>query len=184
MRGTWRRSCEPARATPAIVTLATPAEADAEERDTGYAKYDRLVREAFAEHLVPGEQIRVVATSTVKQVTAKRMVATAAAAAVLTAGMLTVHVAPKKFFVVLTDRRLVFLGGNELTGRPNKKIVMELPVQALTVQSLRTKRVLLLIPSAVLEVAVAGSDKGLWMQFPTPCRDRAADIARWLGAPS
>lgn len=148
----------------------------------GYEKYDRLVRAAVAGHLAPGEEIQVVATSTVKQVTAKRMAATAAAAAVLSAGMLTVAVVPRKFFVVLTDRRLVFLVGNDLTGRPTEKVFLDLPRTALSVQSYKAKRAMLVIPTAVLEVAVAGSDKALWMMFPTPCRLRAADMARALGA--
>lgn len=148
----------------------------------GYEKYDRLVRAAVAGHLAPDEQMQVVATSTVKQVTAKRMVTTAAAAAVLSGGMLTVAVVPRKYFVVLTDRRMIFLVGNDMNGRPTQKIFLELPRQALGVQSYRAKRMMLVLPVAVLEVAVAGWDKALWMMFPTPCRDRAADMARALGA--
>ena len=148
----------------------------------GYEKYDRLVREAVAGQLAPDEEVQVVATSTVKQVTAKRMAATAAAAAVLSAGMLTVAVVPRKYFVVLTDRRLLFLVGNDVTGRPTEKVFLDLPRPALSVQSYKAKRAMLVIPTAVLEIAVAGSDKALWMMFPTPCRHRAADMARALGA--
>ena len=147
----------------------------------GFEKYDRLVREAVAGHLGPGEVVEVTASAAVKQVALTRSIATGLAVAALSGGLMTVAVVPRKFFVAFTDRRMLFLEGNDVSGRPTTKIALDLPRAGLAVQSAKAKRAVLVVPTLVAELAVAGWDKALQLQFPTPCRDAGAAVVRALG---
>jgi hypothetical protein len=58
----------------------------------------------------------------VGSVSVKRVVATAAVAAVATAGMFTAIARPRKAYLVLPSHRLVFLDGQTVSGPPGKTL--------------------------------------------------------------
>lgn len=135
------------------------------------------INSAAAVVLDPGETVQVVASAMVGQVSAKKTIVAAAAVGVLTGGALTALVTPKKLYVVLTERRLVFLEGEKIGGKAKPVIYMEFPRSAVETVSTRTKRAVLVVPTLVAEFAIAGSEKGLKLQFPTVCRGEGQEIA-------
>jgi hypothetical protein len=139
-----------------------------------------LVRAALAPTLDDGEQVEVVCSAVVGSISAARMMRTGLAVTVLTAGMLTVFRVPKKRYVGLTDRRLILLEGNPTSGRPTSTVALQLERSALASTGTQQKRVMLLAPTLVVDVAVAGSDTGLRLTFPTVCRDEGRKIAAAL----
>lgn len=74
---------------------------------------------------------------------------------------------------------MLFLGQHGVTGRHIPKIEFEIPRDALRTTATRTKRVML-APTLVAEFALAGSDRGLTLQFPMPCRAAGAQLAEAL----
>jgi hypothetical protein len=85
-----------------------------------------LVRAALGPTLEDGEQVEVVCSATVGSISVARMMGTAVVVAAVTAGTLIALRMPKKLYVGLTDRRLIFLEGNFTTGRPTSKVALQL----------------------------------------------------------
>jgi hypothetical protein len=113
-------------------------------------------------------------------VLAKTALATAAASvatAVVSGGLIGVFFVPRKQYVVLTDRRLLFVEMNQVTGRPMPNLVGELPRSALKAGGVRGR------VTPVLIISVAGEAKGLKLRFPWPVRRDAHTIAAALGTP-
>ena len=125
---------------------------------------------ALAEDLNPGESVEMVSVAMVGQLSVAKSVATGLVVAAATLGTFSAFVRPRKLFVILTNQRLLFLGANETTGRARRGIVMEFPREALSTQTARIKRALLLLPTALVDIAIAGMDKGIRLQFPMPAR--------------
>ncbi len=124
--------------------------------------------------LEQGERIEVSSIASVGTVSLKRRAATAAIAGVLSGGTLMVAVQPKKFFLALTDRRLL-LFPQGMSGRPEKKPAIVLPRQVLRTGD--TKKGLL---TATFEMSIDGEEKGLKFVFPLPARADAPLIAAAL----
>jgi hypothetical protein len=141
---------------------------------------------AVAPHLSEGERVEITSIAQVGQLSLAKSMATAAAVAVVTVGVLTVYRTPQKRFIVLTSQRLLLMEGNSVTGRPTGEVVLDLPRTALTVVSARQRLALLVIPTFVVGLAIAGNDKGLKLVFPMPARTDGRQIADSLsgGVPS
>jgi hypothetical protein len=108
-------------------------------------------------------------------VSAKRQIATAAITAIVTAGTVTaVAYAPKRP-MVLTNRRLLFLDANELTGRPQEKLVGELSREGLRAQR---QRALLWLKYDLIDNS--GSPV-VRLSFPVPNRKAGHQTAAALG---
>jgi hypothetical protein len=135
---------------------------------------------AVAPQLAEGERVEIVSVAQVGQVSTAKVMATGLAVAALTAGTLAVYRTPKKRFVVLTNRRLLLLEANQVTGRATGQIALDLPREALTVLSVKTRRVMLVVPTLAVELAVADLEKGLKLVFPTPARADGQIIAESL----
>lgn len=126
--------------------------------------------------LEQGERIEIPSVASVGTVSLKRRATTAAIAGVLSAGTVIVSVRPRKFFLALTDRRLI-LFAQGASGRPEKKPAVVLPRQLL--RTGETKRGLL---TATFELSIEGEEKGLKFVFPLPARADAPLIAAALNA--
>jgi 5-enolpyruvylshikimate-3-phosphate synthase len=100
--------------------------------------YQERVREAASGFLEAGEQVEFGMMAQVGQVSVKRQIATAAAVAVLTAGMATAFTRPALRVLVLTNQRLLFLDATSQRGRPMKKLLGALPREVLSIRKRRT----------------------------------------------
>ena len=86
---------------------------------------------------------------------------------------------PGKQYLLLTDRRLIFVAMNQATGRPVGQINAECPREVLTAGP--AMRGLLL---TTVDIAVAGADRSMRLRFPRPARADAFAIAESLSAGS
>jgi hypothetical protein len=146
-------------------------------------RQSELIKVALGPSLEEGEQVEVACSAIVGSISMTRVMGTAFAVAALTAGTLTVFRSPKKMYVGLTDRRLLFVEGNYMSGRPTSTLAMQIPRGALASTGTRKKRTMLM-PTLLVDLAVAGSDTGLRLTFPTPCRDEGRRMAAALTAPA
>ena len=135
---------------------------------------DRVAK-AATPLLEPGETIEVATVAAVGKVSLKRQVATAAVTAVLTAGMVTAVTYAQKRPVVLTNRRLLFLDFNNLTGKPLEKLVGQVPREGLRAQR---DRALLWLAYNLIDGSGAPV---LRLSFPLPNRNAGRQIAESLG---
>lgn len=139
-------------------------------------KFDKKVARVATPFLGPGEQIEVSTFVALGRVSAKRQLATAAVAGVLSGGMLIVSVQPKKYYLAVTNFRLLFFSQGTATGRPEKKLAMQVPRHLLLAGEV-TKGLL----TAQFNVAVEGQESGFKLVFPFPSRADAPAVAATLG---
>lgn len=135
-------------------------------------------------HLADGESVVAAGMATIGKISTARISAGGVAVAALTAGALTVYKVPKKRYIALTDRRMIFLEANDMTGKATTQKAFELPVEAISTLDVKVKRVLLMIPTLVVEFAIAGMDEGLRLTFPTPYRAEGQHLADRFRAPA
>jgi hypothetical protein len=76
--------------------------------------------------LQDGERVAAVARAAVGSSPVKRQLKTAAAVGILTGGTVMAFSVPKSFYLVLTDRRLLFFEAHQTTGRPLRELAAEL----------------------------------------------------------
>lgn len=123
--------------------------------------------------LEAGERIEICSVANVGTVSVKRQATTAAVVGVLSAGTVMVAVRPKKFFLALTDRRLL-LFGEGMIGLEKK------PAAVLPRQLLRTGEPKKGMLTATFELSIEGQEKGMKFVFPLPARADAPVIATAL----
>lgn len=138
------------------------------------ALQDRI-KKAATPLLEPGEVIEVATVAAVGQVSIKRQVATAAVTAILTLGTVTAVAYSKKRPIALTNRRLLFLDANDLTGRPVSKLV-----GALNREGLRAQRQRALVWRKYDLIDSTGTAV-VRISFPLPARQTGDQIAQALG---
>ena len=124
------------------------------------------------------EEIQLATFASVGSVSAKRKIATAAAAAVLSAGTLMVSVRPREMYVVLTSRRILFFDGHTAMGRPGKHL-MTLPRDLVTVSAPKGK---VLGLATEVELTIEGQDKNLKVVFPKPSKEEGKQLTDALPA--
>jgi hypothetical protein len=88
-------------------------------------------------------------------------------------------VASGKQYVVVTDRRLFFLGMNQFTGRPEAKVTAEVSRAGLATTNVKRGMFV-----TKMLVTPAGADRGIRLQFPLPSKADALVIAKSLTAAS
>lgn len=139
---------------------------------------DRVAK-AATPLLQPGETIEVATVAAVGRVPVKQQIATAAVTAavtgLLTAGTATAVLYVNKRPIVLTNRRLLILDANELTGRPRTKLLGSLSREGLRAQH---QRALLWLTYNLID------NMGrpiLRLRFPVPNRKPGRRIAESLG---
>jgi hypothetical protein len=142
------------------------------------SKHTRRLAEAAAPHLRPGEVVEIGAFTTVGSVSIKRQFATAAVVGVATLGFVAATVRPAKRYIAVTNQRLLFFNGEGTLGRPGK-ILFALPKEAVAV--VKSGRRLLFYR---IELAVAGQEKGLLINFPITARATMEQVAASLPAAS
>ena len=124
------------------------------------------------------EEIQLATFASVGSVSAKRKIATAAAAAVLSAGTLMVSVRPREMYVVLTSRRILFFDGHTAMGRPGKHL-MTLPRDLVTVSAPKGK---VLGLATEVELTIEGQDKNLKVVFQKPNKEEGKQLTDALPA--
>ena len=140
------------------------------------SKYTSKLAKAAAPHLRPGEVVEIGAITSVGSVSVKRQVLTAAVVGIATAGMVTATVRPARRFLAVTSERLLFFNGEGAYGRPGK-LLFSLPRGA--VEVVKSGRHLLYYR---IELAIAGQEKGLRINFPMSARATMEEIAASLPA--
>ena len=138
------------------------------------ALQDRI-KKAATPLLEPGEVIEVVTVAGIGKVSPRRQIATVAVAAILSAGTVTAVAYSPKRPVVLTNRRLLFLDANEITGRPLEKLVGALPREGLRAQR---QRGLLWLKYDLIDNTGAPVVR---LSFPVPNRSAGHQMAAALG---
>lgn len=108
------------------------------------------------------ERVEVTALGTVGSVSAGRKIATAAVVGVLTGGTVMALVTAKPMYMVVTDRRILFVEQNP-TGGPGKKVLMTVHRGGVSVSAPKKGMFGL---TMVVELAIAGEEKGLKITFP------------------
>lgn len=140
------------------------------------SKHTSNLAKAAAPHLSPGEAVEIGAFTTVGTVSVKRQFLTAAVVGVATGGMVAATVRPAKRYLAVTSQRLLFFNGEGTFGRPGK-LLSSLPREAVTV--VKSGRHLL---AYRIELALAGQEKGLRINFPITARATMEQIAASLPA--
>jgi hypothetical protein len=138
------------------------------------SKHTPRLAEAAAPHLRPREVVEVGAFTTVGSVSVKRQFVTAAVVGVATLGNVAATVRPAKRYLAVTSQRLLFFNGEGTFGRPGK-LLFGLPREAVAV--VKSGRHLL---AYQIELAVAGQEKGLLINFPITARATMEQIAASL----
>lgn len=142
------------------------------------SKHTPRLAQAAAPHLRPGEVVEVGAFTTVGSVSVKRQVVTAAVVGIATLGHVAATVRPAKRYIAVTSQRLLFFNGEGTFGRPGK-LLFSLPKEA--VEVVKSGRRLLFYR---IELAVAGQEKGLRINFPITARATMEQVAESLPAAS
>lgn len=142
------------------------------------SKHTPRLAQAAAPHLRPGEVVEVGAFTTVGSVSVKRQVVTAAVVGIATLGHVAATVRPAKRYIAVTSQRLLFFNGEGTFGRPGK-LFFSLPKEA--VEVVKSGRRLLFYR---IELAVAGQEKGLRINFPITARATMEQVAESLPAAS
>jgi hypothetical protein len=142
------------------------------------SKHTPKLAQAAAPHLRPGEFVEMGALTTVGSVSVKRQVLTGAVVGIATLGHVTATVRPAKRYLAATSQRLLFFDGETFFGRPGK-LLFSLPREAVAVVT--SGRRLLFYR---IELAVAGQEKGLLINFPITARATMEQIAASLPAAS
>jgi hypothetical protein len=127
------------------------------------------------------EQVQLMSFARVGSVSAKRKIATAAAAAALTAGVLIVNVRPRGMYIVLTDRRILFFDGDATSAARPGRHLMTVPRGRVTVSAPKGKALGLAIQ---VELTIAGQDKDLKIVFPKPSKEEGRQFIDLLPATS
>ena len=140
------------------------------------SRHTSNLAEAAAQHLRQGEVVEIGAFTTVGSVSVKRQFLTAAVVGIATGGMVAATVRPAKRYLAVTSERLLFFNGEGTFGRPGK-LLFSLPREA--VEVVKSGRHLL---SYRIELAVAGQEKGLRINFPMTARATMEKIAASLPA--
>jgi hypothetical protein len=135
----------------------------------------KLVK-AAEPHLRPGEVVEIGAFTTVGSVSVKRQVLTAAVVGIATGGMVAATVRPARRFLAVTSQRLLFFNGEGTFGRPGK-LLFSVPTDAVEVVT-SGRRML----AYRIELAVAGQEKGLRINFAFNARTTMERVAALLRA--
>lgn len=131
---------------------------------------------AAAPHLRAGEAVEIGAFTTVGTVSIKRQVLTTAVVGIATGGMVMAAARPAMRYIAVTNQRLLFFNGEGTFGRPGK-LLFALPREAVMVMK-AGRRML----AYRIELAVAGQEKGLSINFPMTARATMQQIAATLSA--
>jgi hypothetical protein len=138
------------------------------------SKHTSNLAKAAAPHLRQSEVVEIGVFTTVGSVSVKRQFLTAAVVGVATAGMVAATVRPAKRFLAVTSDRLMFFNGEGTFGRPGK-LLFSIPREA--VEVVESGRHLL---AYRIELAIAGQEKGLRINFPLTARATMEEIAASL----
>lgn len=144
---------------------------------------EEQVRLCMEQHLEPDERFATGFLGQIGSTSVGRQVATAAAVAVVTAGMFSAWSTPRSLWVAVTDRRMVFLDPHAMSGKPSTTIVSQLPLAALSVVKAGPSRTMFM-PVFKVVLAVAGQTKGLSVTLPMPWRTWGPRLLEALGAGS
>jgi hypothetical protein len=144
------------------------------KKDFMSSRHTPRLAEAAAPHLRPGEVVEIGAFTTVGSVSVKRQFMTAAVVGVATLGHVAATVRPAKRYLAVTNQRLLFFNGEGTFGRPGKPL-FALPKESVAV--VKSGRHLL---SYRIELAVAGQEKGLRVNFPITARATMEQVAMSL----
>lgn len=139
-------------------------------------KHTSKLAKAAAPHLHPGEVVEIGAFATVGSVSLKRQFLTAAAVGIVTAGTVRATVRPARRFLAVTSERLMFFNGEGTYGRPGK-LLFTVPRDAVAV--VKSGRQMLYYR---IELAVAGQDQGLRINFAFTARTTMEEVAALLPA--
>jgi hypothetical protein len=140
------------------------------------SKHTSRLAQAAAPHLRQGEIVEIGAFTTVGSVSVKRQFLTAAVVGVAMAGMVVATPRPAKRYLAVTGDRLLFFNGEGTFGRPGK-LLFSLPRQAVEVITSGRHRL-----AYRIELAIAGQEKGLLINFPLTARATMEKIAASLSA--
>lgn len=139
-------------------------------------KHTPRLAKAAVPYLRPGEKVEIGAFATVGSVSVKRQFVTAAVVGVATLGHVAATVRPARRYLAVTGQRLLFFNGEVTFGTPGK-ILFILPKEAVAV--VKAGRHLLFHR---IELAVAGQEKGLLINFPITARATMEQVAASLPA--
>jgi hypothetical protein len=132
---------------------------------------------AAAEPMIkPEEQIELCAAALIGTVSTARKMRDALVVSALTAGTITAFRTPRKYYLALTDRRLLFIGIDPRNNKPGK-LVFDLPREVLTTGKVQTKRAMLFVKTLRVELEVVGVEKNLILTFPTVCLNEGQQLA-------
>jgi hypothetical protein len=141
------------------------------------SKHDQIVVAASG-FLEPGETVELGLMAGVGRVSVKKQIATAAVTSILSLGMVTVTVRPVYRALALTNRRLLVLEATDMLGRPEKKLVGELPREL--IQAVKRRSVL----NPVYDlIDTQGSGQAVRIKCPWWNKDGGARLAAALSAP-
>jgi hypothetical protein len=138
-------------------------------------KYRQMIRAFVSPYLQPGEQVELATSVTVGTVPVAEKAAMIVATSIMSGGTIAMYTRPLKQYMVLTDRRVLFIRGNRFNGRPDK-LNSELPRAGLSASEPRGRF------TRVVMLSVAGNPKGLKLRFPVPARHDGEQFAAALGA--
>lgn len=133
-------------------------------------KRRELLLQSASSLLDPDERVELTTLANVGSVSVKKKVLTAAAAGIATGGLLMVNVKPRTMYIVLTDQRILLFDGSTASGRPGQHLAT-LNRDHVTTSAPKSGMFGL---TQVIQLSIAGEDRGLKAVFPKP--EKAAGL--------
>lgn len=138
-------------------------------------KRTQQVIEAASPYLMHGEHVQLATIASIGSVSPARKVAVAAVVGVASGGMMIANVRPRRMYIAVTERSLLFFEGHTSSGRPGKELLMRLDKQHLMASEPKQGWLTLSV-----RLMVAGQSNALKVTFPRPCREDGRQLLAGL----
>lgn len=136
----------------------------------------RQVFEVAAPYLAPGEHVLIATIADVGTVSVARKAAVAVVVGIASLGTMIGTVKPRRLYIAVTERWLLFFEGNTASGRPGRELLMRLDKRQLTASEPKEGPMRL---STTL--SIGDQPNALKVTFPRPCREEGRRLLADLG---
>lgn len=143
--------------------------------DSVKEKRVRQVFEVAAPFLAPGEHVQIATIADVGTVSVARKAVFALVVGIVSLGTMIGNVKPRRLYIAVTERWLLFFEGNTPSGRPGRELLMRLDKRQLTASEPKEG---LMTLSTLL--SIGGQPNALKVKFPRPCREDARRLLAGL----
>lgn len=135
----------------------------------------RQVFEVAAPFLAPGEHVQIATIADVGTVSVARKAVVAIVVGIVSLGTMVGTVKPRRLYIAVTERWLLFFEGNTPSGRPGRELLMRLDKRQLRASEPKEGWMTM---STIL--SIGDQPNALKVKFPRPCREDARQLLAGL----